>query len=179
MGFFDKAKSFLGGHGVKVQHTLIEQQPPEGVSLPIGDTVVKGKFRVVADKPSTVLSMKSSFCMEVKHSDGRVEAVVLGEDVFPSPHCSRADDMVKYPYEIGAGSDVEDFFIISMETDIPTALNQRGLRPNQVRFFVKTMVDVKGSPFGSLFTTRRGCLTVSRHSFTTWCQRTTGTGGPR
>jgi hypothetical protein len=147
MGFFDKAKNFLGGHGVKVHHLVIERQDPGSATLPIGDTVVKGKFKVTAEKPCTVLSMKSEFCMEVKHPDGRVETVVLGADKFPAPHVSRSDEMVKYPYDLTGGHEVEDFFIISMDSDIPSSLSKRNLAPHQVRFFVKTMVDVKGSPF--------------------------------
>jgi hypothetical protein len=147
MGFFDKAKNFLGGHWVKVTNTVIERQDPTAASLPIGDTVVKGKFKVTAEKPCTVLSMKAEFCMEVKHGDGRVETVVLGKDVFPEPNTSRSDDMVKYPYELEGGAVVEDFFNILMDSDIPTELGKRNLAHNQVRFFVKTMVDVKGSPF--------------------------------
>jgi hypothetical protein len=147
MGFFDKAKHFMGGHGVKVANTEIERQDAASATLPIGDTVVKGKFNVITDKDCTVLSMKAGMYMEVKHADGRIENVALGEDVFPAPHCSRSDDMVKYPYELKAGNPVEDFFIISMQSDIPSELAKRNLQANQVRFFVKTMVDVKGSPF--------------------------------
>lgn len=147
MGFFDKVKSFVGGHGVKVQHLEIERQEPNAVTLPIGDTVVKGKFVVTAEKPCTVLSMESELCMKVKHADGREEDVVLGRDVFPEPNTSRSDDMVQYPYELTGGGRVEDFFIISMDSDIPTQLGARNLSADQVRFFVKTTVDVKGSPF--------------------------------
>ena len=147
MGFFDKAKNFLGGHGVKVQHLVIERQDPTAASLPIGDTVVKGKFKVTAEKPCTVLSMKAEFCMEVKHADGRVENVVLGKDVYPEAHTSRSAEMVQYPFELGGGNQVEDFFNIIMDSDIPTHLQQRNLQAHQVRFFIKTMVDVKGSPF--------------------------------
>jgi hypothetical protein len=147
MGFFDKAKHFMGGHGVKVAHTIIERQQPIGATLPITDTVVKGKFEVSTEKDCTVLSMKAGMYMEVKHQDGRIENVALGEDIFPAPYVSRSDDMQKYPYELKSGSTVEDFFIISMPSDIPTQLKSRNLRPEQVKFFVKTMVDVKGSPF--------------------------------
>lgn len=147
MGFFDKAKSFMGAHGVTVRHTVIEKQDPNTVNLPIGDTVVKGKFVVKTEKPCTVLSMKSELCMHVKHPDGREEDVVLGEDVFPEPNTSRSDDMVKYPYDLEAGASVEDFFSILMESDIPTELSKRNLAVRQVGFFVRTMVDVKGSPF--------------------------------
>lgn len=55
--------------------------------------------------------------------------------------------MLKYPYELKGGATTEDFFIISMKSDIPSELQKRSLQPNQVRVFVKTMVDVKGSPF--------------------------------
>jgi hypothetical protein len=147
MGFFDKAKNFMGGHGVKVAHTTIEKQEPAAVQLPIGDTVVKGKFQVSADKECTVLAMKAGFYMEVKHPDGRVENVELGEDHFPDQYTSRSDDMLKYPYDLKGGATTEDFFIISMKSDIPAELQKRNLKPEQVRFFVKTMVDVKGSPF--------------------------------
>lgn len=147
MGFFDKAKHFMGGHGVKVQNTVIERQDPNQVSLPIGDTVVKGKFNVSAEKDCEVLSMKAAFVAEFVHPDGRVEEITLGEDVFPEPNTSRSDDMLKYPYKLSGGGTQEDFFIISMNKDIPSLLSDKSWPKEKVRFFVKTMVDVKGSPF--------------------------------
>jgi hypothetical protein len=147
MGFFDKAKHFMGGHGVKVQHTVIERQDPLQVTLPMGDTVVKGKFNVTADKDCEVLSMKASFLAEFVHPDGRVEEVMMGADVFPEPNTSRSDDMLKYPYALAGGATQEDFFIIHLEKDIPTLLSDKQWPKDKVRFFVKTMVDVKGSPF--------------------------------
>lgn len=147
MGFFDKAKHFMGGHGVKVQNTVIERQNPLEVTLPIGDTVVKGKFNVSAEKDCEVLSMKAAFLAEFVHPDGRVEEVVLGEDVFPEPNTSRSDDMLKYPYKLSGGGTQEDFFNILMQKDIPTLLSDKSWPKEKVRFFVKTMVDVKGSPF--------------------------------
>lgn len=147
MGFFDKAKHFMGGHGVKVQNTVIERQEPNQVTLPIGDTVVKGKFSVSAEKDCEVLSMKAAFIAEFVHPDGRVEEVTLGEDVFPEPNTSRSDDMLKYPYALKGGGSQEDFFNILMQKDIPTLLSDKSWAKEKVRFFVKTMVDVKGSPF--------------------------------
>ena len=148
MGFLDKMKHFMGGHGVKVKHTQVEKQDPTSVRLPLNETVVKGKFQVTAEKECHVLSMKSSMIMEVKHPDGRVENVVLGEDVFPSPNVSRSDGMLKYPYTLAAGGTQDDFFIISMPSSIPKELEKRKLSlGGPVRFFVKTMVDVEGSPF--------------------------------
>jgi hypothetical protein len=147
VSFFEKAKNFLGGHGVKVRHLVIEKQAPNAVSMPIGDTVVKGKFEVAAQKACTVLSKESRFCMEVKHPDGRVETVVLGRDVFPRKNASRSAEMQQYPFQLAAGQTVEDSFIILMDTDIVAALKKRNLAARQVRLFVKTTVDVEGSPF--------------------------------
>lgn len=147
MGFFDKAKHFMGGHGVKVQNTVIERQDPLQVTMPIGDTVVKGKFNVTTEKECEVLSMKASFLAEFIHPDGRVEEVVLGSDVFPEPQTSRSDDMLKYPYKLSSGTVQEDFFIISMNKDIPSLLTEKSWPKEKVKFWVKTMVDVKGSPF--------------------------------
>jgi hypothetical protein len=147
MGFFDKVKHFAGGHGVKVAHTEIERQAPGQVVMPATDTVVKGKFVVTADKPCEVLSMKAEFCMELNHADGRVETVVLGEDHFPDQYTSRQDDMLKYPYNLEGGGTAEDFFIISMQSDIPTELGKRNVQASAAKFFIRTMVDVKGSPF--------------------------------
>lgn len=147
MGFLDKAKHFLGGHGVKVKHTDIERQDPNQVSMPMTDSVVKGKFSVSAEKDCEVLSMKASFLAEFIHPDGRVEEVVLGADTFPDPYTSRSDDMLKYPYKLKGGAEQEDFFIISMQQDIPSLLSSKNWPKEKVRFFVKTMVDVKGSPF--------------------------------
>jgi hypothetical protein len=73
--------------------------------------------------------------------------VVLGKDVYPEAHTSRSAEMVQYPFELGGGNQVEDFFNIIMDSDIPTNLQKRNLQAHQVRFFIKTMVDVKGSPF--------------------------------
>ncbi|MDF1566262.1 MAG: hypothetical protein P1V51_24735 [Deltaproteobacteria bacterium] len=148
MGFFDKAKKFLGGHGVKVQHVEIERQEPGSVSLPIGDTVVKGKFLISADDDAEVLSMRSEFVMSFTNDDGMEVAEILGADTFPDEYTSRSDDMLQYPFTLKGGETVEDFFIISMdEADIPTALENSGVELSQVRFFVRTEVDVKGSPF--------------------------------
>ena len=94
-----------------------------------------------------VLSMKSEICMEIKHDDGREEEVVLGADVFPDEYTSRSDDMLQYPFDLAAGDTVEDFFNILMDDDIPTALERAKVKVGDARFFVRTMVDVEGSPF--------------------------------
>jgi len=148
VGFLDKAKSFLGGHGVKVRHVAIERQDPATAALPIGDSVVKGTFAVSAEKACTVLAMRSEVVLEIKHPEGRVEQVPVGRDVFPEPNTSRTDEMLQYPYELAPGQEVEDFFNIIMDGSIEAILAQRRLSVGgDVRFFIRTLVDVKGSPF--------------------------------
>jgi hypothetical protein len=148
VGFLDKAKSFLGGHGVKVRHVAIERQDPASVSLPIGDGVVKGTFAVSAEKPCRVLAMRSEVMLEIKHPDGRVEQVSIGRDVFPEPNTSRSDEMLQYPYELASGQEVEDYFNVILDGSIEAILAQRQLSiGGDVRLFVRTLVDVEGSPF--------------------------------
>jgi hypothetical protein len=147
MGFFDKVKHFAGGHGVKVEHVEIERQPVAGATLPITDTVVKGKFAVTADKACEVLSMKAEFCVSLTYPDGIKDTLVLGEDVFPKAHCTRMGDMLQYPHTMAAGARVVDYFNILMGKDIPAVLAEKKVAFESCQFFVRTMVDVKGSPF--------------------------------
>jgi hypothetical protein len=148
MGFFDKVKHFVGGHGVKVAHLDIEKQVPGTVSMPLTDTVVKGHFDISAEKDCEVLSMKAELVMEYPLPDGNTRNVVLGSDVYPEAgYDSRSADMLKYPFALGAGQHQKDFFIIRMEKDIPSALKEHNQSLQSAKFFVKTMVDVKGSPF--------------------------------
>jgi len=146
MGFFDSVMRFFGGHGVKVHHLEIERQDPSGVTLPIGHTVLKGKFKVTAKKPATIVSMASEFYMEVKQP-GREEVVLLGRDAFPQPGTSRSPDMPQYPFEIEPGREVEDSFIVPMFSSIAAALGKRNATINQARFFVTTSVKVQGALF--------------------------------
>jgi hypothetical protein len=147
MGIFDKAKHFMGGHGAKVQHLIIEKQSPDSVTLPITDTVVKGRFQVTSDKDCEVLSMKSEFIAEYANPKAGSETAVLASDSFPNVNVSRSDDMLKYPYALKAGQTVEDTFLVHMEKDLPTFLQEKGWERHHVMFFLRTMVDVKGSPF--------------------------------
>lgn len=152
MGFFDKAKSFFGGHGVKVEVTRLERQDPSSVTFPIGDSVFKGNYRVSTDKACTVLSHKHELVVKKTFADGRIEELVVGED----EHDSDTDIMggdIKWPYELAAGASVEDSFLIS-DIDLPKALRRLGYNPPEdvitdsaVEVFFRATADVKGSPF--------------------------------
>ena len=159
MSIIDKAKSFMGGHGVTVRHVTFEGVEPAAASLAITDGGLRGRFAVVAEKPCTVLSRQTEMVMEIQHADGRSEQIVLGRQVAPDPDFVPDDPpaaaaaegtaaAVKYPYELAAGFEVVDDFDIVFDGSIEALLAQRRLVPGRdIRFFLRTLVDVKGSPF--------------------------------
>lgn len=153
MGFFDKAKSFMGGHGAKVQLTRIERQPASEAQMPIGDTVIKGNLEVTTDKDCTVLAHKFQFLAEYKNAEGIELTHELGADA----HVASTDIIggnLKWPYELAAGNTAEDGFLIIMNEDIPTQLRKLGfpdaagaVSSGEVKFKLRVIADVKGSPF--------------------------------
>lgn len=155
MGFKDKlmklagkAKHFMGGHGVEILITEIERQEPHSAEMNVNDTVVKGKFQVTS-KESTVeiLSMKAEFLMETEDGEGETMNLLLGEDVYPDEYTSRSDDMLQYPYTMNPGGTEDDGFIISLNRfTINEALQKRNVALADAKFYLKVMVDVKGSP---------------------------------
>lgn len=147
MGIIDKAKSFLGGHGVTVRHLTIEDRAPSAAHLVLPDGGLKARFAVVTDKPCTVLARKSEVVMQIAHAEGRVEEVVLGRDEAPLPDVERAS-AVTYPYELAAGFEVVDELDIVFDGSIEALLALRALTVGSgLRFFLRTLIDVQGSPF--------------------------------
>lgn len=140
MTLIDKAKSFLGGHGVTVRHVSIEGAEPAAARLALPDGGIKGVFAVSAEKPCEVRGRRTQLVMELSHADGRLEQVVLGGDEARPP--------VVYPYELAAGFTVEDTFDIVFDGSIEAILALRRLSAGDgVRLFLRTVVDVAGSPF--------------------------------
>jgi hypothetical protein len=147
MSIIDKAKTFLGGHGVTVRHVAIEGADPAAAALPLSAGGIKARFAVVSDKPCTVLARKSQLVMQLAHAEGRTEEVVLGRDEAPLPDVDRAS-AVKYPYELAAGFEVVDELDIVFDGSIEAILARRQLTVGSgLRFFLRTLVDVQGSPF--------------------------------
>jgi hypothetical protein len=152
LGIFDRAKNFFGGHGLKVEITRLERQDPATVTFPIGDSVFKGNYRVVAEKDCTVLSHTHELLVRRKHPDGRVEDQILGSD----RHDETTDIIgatLKWPYELKGGAGVDDSFLIS-DIDIADGLKKLGFGSAgegsvspQVSFILRVSADVKGSPF--------------------------------
>lgn len=147
MGIIDNVKSFMGGHGVTVRHTVIEGKAPAEASLAMTGGGVKATFAVIAEKPCTVLAYKAELVLEIAHSDGHTEQVVLGRAERPEPDVDRTE-AVKYPYELASDQEVTDEVDIVFDGSIETLLAQRQIAVGSgVRFFLRTLVDVKGSPF--------------------------------
>jgi hypothetical protein len=153
MSLIDKARSFMGGHGVTVRHVAIEGKAPAAASLALADGGVRGTFAVIADKPCTILARRTETVMELRHADGHTEQVVLGRELAPTPDDTRdarnaRDAPVKYPYELAAGHEVEGAFDVIFDGSIEALLAQRRLVVGRdLRFFLRTLIDVKGSPF--------------------------------
>ncbi len=153
MGFFDKAKSFMGGHGVKVQLTVIERQPAADAQMPMGDTVIKGTLEVTTEKPCTVLAHKFVFLAEWKDAEGMQRTHELGSDAHTEATDIHGSEN-KWPYELEPGRVVTDYFMIMMNDDITTQLRRSGfsnpagvVSSGEVKFKLKVIADVKGSPF--------------------------------
>src|SRR5215211_5568638 len=101
MSIIDKARSFMGGHGVTVRHVTFEGVAPAAASLAISDGGLRGQFAVAAEKPCTVLSRQTEMVMEIQHADGRSEQIVLGRQIAPDP------DIVPDPDDLPAPAAAE------------------------------------------------------------------------
>jgi hypothetical protein len=147
MSIIDKARSFMGGHGVTVRHVSLEGNAPAAASLALSDAGVRGQLAVLADRPCTILGRRTEMVMELGLGDGRKEQIVLGREVVPAPDVERSAP-VKYPYELAAGFEVLDDLDVIFDGSIEALLARRQLVPGrEIRFFLRTLVDVKGSPF--------------------------------
>jgi hypothetical protein len=147
MGFFDKVKQFAGGASmVGIEFTSIERQPPGSASMPIGDSVIKGQYRITANKACTVLRHIAQLRTRCAEKDGtlgtcRAESIYdETRQVYGAPY--------QFPYELKAGETMEAGFNIT-DVDIPSYFAAYGVAPKDpsVEVFVKVIVDVKGSPF--------------------------------
>ncbi len=153
MGFFDKAKKFLGGHGAKVELTRIERQPPSDAQMPLTDTVIKGNLEVTTDQDCHVLEHVFEFAAIYDNDEGVKQTHVLGRDSHDASTDIIGGDL-KWPYDLAAGETAKDGFLISMDDDIPTQLNKLGfadaaeaVSSGKVKFRLRVIADVKGSPF--------------------------------
>lgn len=153
MGFFSKAKKFLGGHGVKVELTRIERQDPAEAKMPFTDTVIKGNLVVSCEQDCTVLEHKFIFSAIYEDDEGVEQTHDLGEDAHDSDTDIIGGDL-KWPYDLAAGAEAKDAFLIILDDDVPTQLRKLGfsnpeeaVKSGKVTFRLRVVADVKGSPF--------------------------------
>jgi hypothetical protein len=152
MGFLDKAKGFMGGHGVKVELTRIERQDPSSARFPVTDSVFKCNCLVTAEKDAVVLKHVARLMVNVIWTDGSENIRTLSEEVHDSSTDIIGAD-IKWPYELKAGQSKEDGFVLS-DIDLPAMLakldvpdpNMAVGNPN-VKVVAEVTADVKGSPF--------------------------------
>lgn len=143
MSILDKAKTFLGGHGVTVRHVALEP-----AALALGDSLVAGRFAVAAEKPCVLLSVTAEVVLEIAFPEGRVEQVAVGRVAFPEAGVEREGALLQYPHQLSEGAEVEDVFQIVMDGSVEALLAQHPVSVGgDARLIVRTEVDVEGSPF--------------------------------
>lgn len=153
MGFFDKAKQFMGGKSMaNVTITVIERQPAASATFPIGDSVLKGTMVIDVQKDCTLLATKYEVWLYIKKDDAESPFLAASEKD-PDPNTSYSDDCLKMPCDLKAGQQITQPWMV-MNLDLPGILAKNGF-PNadaaagdpRVRLEVKCIADVKGSPF--------------------------------
>ena len=155
MGFFDKAKNFLGGKSMAtVTITVIERQPADTATFPVGDSVLKGTMVIDVQKDCTLLATKYEVWLYLKKPGEEIESpylIVSKQD--PDPNTIYSDNCLKMPCDLKAGQQITQPWMVS-DVDLPGVLARNGFpdattatRDPRVRLVVKCIADVKGSPF--------------------------------
>ncbi len=153
MGFFDKAKQFMGGKNMaSVAITVIERQPAETARFPIGDSVLKGTMVITAQQNCTLLATKYEVWLYVREETGETPHLVVAEKD-PDPKMSYHDSCLKMPCDLAPGQVITQPWMVS-DVNIPGILARLGFSDAnaaasdpRVRLVVKCIADVKGSPF--------------------------------
>jgi len=153
MGFFDKAKKFMGGKGMAdVTITVIERQPAATATFPVTDSVLKGTMVIDVKQDCTLLATKYEIWLEVE--GGETSSVdIVASDADPDPNTSYSDTCLKMPCDLTAGQQITQPWMVS-DVDLAKYLAKAGISdPNaavgndNVKLKVKCIADVKGSPF--------------------------------
>jgi hypothetical protein len=147
MGLFDKMKNLVGGHGVTVTITEIENQPAESANLPLHDSILKGRIQISGEKEVVIL--KHAFSLSaIFETDDDYNEVSLAEDVNEGEIIGAE---YSWPYTLEAGQTVDDSFSLG-PFDIPGGMEEMKLGPDdaisnsKVRIELKVTADVKGTP---------------------------------
>lgn len=156
MGFLDKVKKFAGGKGMAtVTIPVIERQPSETATFPVGDSVLKGTMVIEAQQACTLLALKYEIWLYIKANEsesiGSPNLVVT--ERYPDPSVSYSDDFIKMPCEMTPSQVITHPWMVS-DVDLPAILAKNGFADPgdaignaRVQLVVKCIADVKGSPF--------------------------------
>lgn len=154
MGFFDKARTFFeASNMVSLEFLDVEGAAPGAVVFPLGDSVIKGRYRVKGLRDCVVLRHIARMCSRMPEQDGSLGTVIAEEThdaqngVIGLPYT--------WPYPLHPGQTVEDGFCI-VQVDLAAQLQRYGLEgiDPRVEFFLKVVIDVQGSPFDPEFEQR-------------------------
>lgn len=153
MGFFDKAKQFIGGKNMaSVEITVIERQPAATARFPVGDSVLKGTMVITAQQSCTLLATKYEVWLYIKSAESDTPYLVVAEKD-PAPNTSYSDSCLKMPCDLTPGQVITQPWMVS-DVDLPKILASNGFpdanaatEDPRVRLVVKCIADVKGSPF--------------------------------
>jgi len=154
MGFFDKAKAFVGGKGMAdVAITVIERQPAERATFPVTDSVLKGTMVITAKQACTLLATKYELYLRIPtETDNEVDQYVTSAKD-PDPNTSYDASCLKLPCDLTPGQVVTQPWLVS-DVDLAKALQDHGypdldkaIANPRIKFVVKCIADVKGSPF--------------------------------
>jgi hypothetical protein len=156
MGFFDKAKKFLGGKGMAdVTITVIESQPAQDATFPVTDSVLKGTMVIDVKQECTLLATKYEIWLHVEGKDDddplRTDIVAMEKD--PDPNTSYSDECLKMPCDLKAGQQITQSWLVG-DVDLAKYLAKSDINDpkdavgnSRVKLKVKCIADVKGSPF--------------------------------
>lgn len=153
MGFFDKAKQFMGGKGMAdVSITVIERQPAASATFPVTDSVLKGTMVIEAKQDCTLLATKYELWLHLEH-DGHWSPNFVVAEKDPEPNTSYGPGCLIMPCDLKAGQVITQPWMV-MNVDLAAVLARNGIAdPSvavdnpRVRLQVKCIADVKGSPF--------------------------------
>ena len=153
MGFFDKAKQFLGGKNMaKVTITVIERQPAETATFPIGDSVLKGTMVIEAQQDCTLLATKYEVWVYTKNGEVESPNLVRAEKD-PDPNTSYGPGCLIMPCDLKAGQVITHPWMVS-DVDVAGVLARAGFPDAsaaaggpRVRRGVKCKPDLNGAPF--------------------------------
>ncbi len=147
MGLLDKMKNLVGGHGVKVAITAIERQPAASASLPLHDSILKGRIQISGEKEAVILKhvfeLKAIYDTEGSYREVRLADSVNEGQIIGVPYT--------WPYTLRPGQIAEDSFSVG-PFEIPAAMQELQLTPEdaasnpKVRIELKAIADVKGTP---------------------------------